>query len=231
VTPSAGAVSLGGAGQWRTAACQDLWQNVTLVAQETAMFNTSIRENLQFAQPDATDEQLLAAIGAMQLGELIARLPDGLDTVVGEHGYQMSGGERQRLALARALLAPGKILITDEATSALDNVTACAVHEALREHCRDRALVMIAHRLPQMFWDDQVVILAEGRITHRGTHGDLVRTCSEYRQLLAGQTAAAQAAGSQARGPKTIQINGTGRVADHDPAGGRTELGNRAGAS
>jgi ATP-binding cassette, subfamily B, bacterial len=204
VAPSGGTVRIGPARarrrSWPTAVGHDLWPDVTLVAQETALSNASIRDNLLFAWPDATDGQMLRLAGFMQLGDLIARLPAGLDTSVGEHGYQFSGGERQRLALVRALLAPGKILITDEATSALDNATAAVVHDGLRRLCRDRALVVIAHRIPRLAGDDQMIVLADGRIAHRGTHGELSRDCPEYRQLLAAQRAeTAQAVGGADR--------------------------------
>lgn len=153
------------------------------------MFNASIRENLLFARPDATDAQLMQAANAMQIGGFIASLPDRLNTMVGEHGYQLSGGERQRLALTRATLAHSRFLITDEATSALDGPTANAVHEELRDLCQDRALVIIAHRIPPMAWDDQVIVIHQGRIAYRGKHGELISCRGEYRQLLDGQAA------------------------------------------
>ncbi len=191
VTPSAGAVRIGepsaGGPRWLPATCQQVWQEVTLVAQETMMFNASIRENLLFARPDATDAELFEAADAMQIGGLIAKLPAGLDTMVGERGYQLSGGERQRLALARALLAPASVLIADEATSALDNATAAAVHARLRDLRGGRSLVVIAHRIPQLAWDDQVIVLSGGCVAHRGTHGELAGSCAGYRQLLTDQ--------------------------------------------
>ena len=194
VTPTSGTVQTARdtdtpGGPWQAAPCHELWQQVTLVPQETALFNASIRDNLLFARPDATGAQLMRAAHAMQIGEFIAGLPDGLDTIVGEHGYQLSGGERQRLALARALLAQSNFLITDEATSALDGPTATAVHRALRDLCRDRALVIIAHRIPPMAWDDQVIVIRQGRIAYRGKHGELISGRDEYRQLLDGQAA------------------------------------------
>jgi ATP-binding cassette, subfamily B, bacterial len=173
--------------------CHEMWEEVTLVAQDTALFNASIRENLLFARPDATDRQLLEIAGAMQLGQLIAQLPGGLDTTVGEHGYQLSGGERQRLALARALLLPSRVLITDEATSALDPITAAAVDQALRELCAERALVIIAHRIPHMESADQVIVLEDGHVVGQGQHGNLAATCPPYRELLAGQVRAVPA--------------------------------------
>lgn len=222
IAPDSGTVRIGPAPSWGrswpTAAEQDLWQAVTLVAQETALYNASIRENLLFAWPDATDSQMLRLAGLMQLGDLIARLPGGLDTPVGEHGYQFSGGERQRLALVRALLAPSKILIADEATSALDNATAGAVHEGLRKLCSGRALVMIAHRIPRLAWDDHVIVLADGSIAHRGTHGELFRGCPEYRQLLAAQTAqpASSRQHEQLGGRQHDQASGNGNAEADD---------------
>jgi len=202
VTPTSGAVETRrspsvSAHRWQVATCRDLWQQVTLVAQETSMFNASIRDNLRFARPDATERQMLQVADAMQIGEFIASLPDGLDTMVGEHGYQLSGGERQRLALARALIGRSQFLIIDEATSALDGPTANAVHKALREACQGRELIMIAHRIPPMARDDQVFLLDQGCIVHRGTHGDLVSSCPEYQQLLAGQAPRTQTARSR----------------------------------
>lgn len=191
VTPTAGTVQMADldrpAPRWLPVNGPDLWREVTLVAQETVMFNTSIRENLLFARPDATDAQLRAVIDAMQLSGLLSQLPAGLDTTVGERGYQLSGGERQRLALARALLSPSRILIADEATSALDNSTAAAVHARLRELCGSQALVIIAHRIPRLDWGDQMIVLSDGRVVHRGTHGELISGCNEYRRLLASQ--------------------------------------------
>lgn len=169
VTPCGGAVEVAASSErstrWQLATSQDLWQSVTLVAQESVMFNASMRENLLFARPDATDRQVRQAADAMQLGDLIAKLPAGLDTMVGERGYQLSGGERQRLALARALLAPSSILILDEATSALDNFTAAAVHSSLQQLREHRTLIIITHRVPQLARADQTIVLSDGRIT------------------------------------------------------------------
>jgi ATP-binding cassette subfamily B protein len=169
LAPSAGNVEVDG----RPVSGRELWPHVTLLAQETAIFNATVRENLLFARPDATEAQLREVIAAAQLSHLIAALPQALDTTVGDNGHQLSGGERQRLALAQAMLAPGSVLITDEATSALDSETADAVYQALREFCRGQTLVMIAHRIPALYPSDQVVVLAGGRVTE----------CGSYRQL------------------------------------------------
>jgi ATP-binding cassette subfamily B protein len=157
---------------------------VTLLAQEGATFNASLRDNLLFARPDATEAELGAAISAAGLAELVTRLGRGLDTLVGERGYQLSGGERQRVALARALLVPSPILIADEASSALDVATADLVHRSLREHARAGALVVIAHRIPQLAAADQVVLLERGRITETGSHAELLSRSSAYADLV-----------------------------------------------
>jgi len=192
ITPTTGAVERqydgpGQGSQWRKTAAADLWRDVTLVAQETFLLNSSIRENLLFAQPRAVEREMLQALAAVRLSELIARLPDGLDSLVGERGHQLSGGERQRLALARALLVPSGVLIMDEATSALDNVTAAAVHESLRESGRWRTLIIIAHRIPRLTASDRVLLLDKGKVAHYGTHAVLAASCTEYRELITEQ--------------------------------------------
>jgi len=153
----------------------ELWPYVTLVPQETAIFNTTIRDNLLFARPDATEPELLDAIMAAQLGKLISRLPDGIETMVGDNGHQLSGGERQRLAIARALLSRSPILIADEATSALDAATAAAVHQSLRAHYHHGALVLIAHRVPDLEDSDTIVVLQDGRIVERRSGAEMMR--------------------------------------------------------
>jgi ATP-binding cassette subfamily B protein len=160
----------------------------TLVPQETIAFNTTIAENLRFAAEDASDANLDHVAELALLRDLLERLPDGLESVVGEHGYQLSGGERQRLALARALLAPHPILILDEATSAIDGIGAQRLHEAVRMHRPHRTLVIIAHRIPHLNDDDQVVVLADGAIAERGPHKDLATAGGHYARLLAAQS-------------------------------------------
>jgi ATP-binding cassette subfamily B protein len=180
MAPSSGVLELDG----RPAHEELLRANVTLLAQEGATFNASLRDNLLFARPDATEAELGAAISAAGLAELVTRLGRGLDTLVGERGYQLSGGERQRVALARALLVPSPILIADEASSALDVATADLVHRSLCEHARAGALVVIAHRIPQLAAADQVVLLERGRITETGSHAELLSRSSAYADLV-----------------------------------------------
>ena len=178
--PSSGVLELDG----RPAREELLRANVTLLAQEGATFNASLRDNLLFARPDATEAELDAAISAAGLAELVTRLGRGLDTLVGERGYQLSGGERQRVALARAMLVPSPILIADEASSALDVATAESVHRSLREHASAGALVVIAHRIPQLAPADQIVLLERGRITETGSHAELLSRSSAYSDLV-----------------------------------------------
>ncbi len=158
---------------------------VGLVSQETYLFHASIRENLRFACPEASDEEIEDAARAAQIHELIASLPDGYDTPVGERGYRFSGGEKQRMAIARTVLRNPPVLILDEATSALDNETERAVQHALDELSRGRTTIAIAHRLSTIRDADQILVLDGGRIVERGTHEEL----ASARRALRGAAA------------------------------------------
>ena len=133
------------------------------------------RENLRFARPDATDDELEDAARAARIHDLIASLPDGYDTLVGERGYRFSGGEKQRIAIARTILRNPPVLVLDEATSALDTETERAVQEALTSLAAGRTTIAIAHRLSTVRNADQIVVLDRGRIVERGTHDELIR--------------------------------------------------------
>jgi ATP-binding cassette subfamily B protein len=159
---------------------------VGLVSQETYLFHASIRENLRFACPDATDDQIEDAARAAQIHELISSLPEGYDTPVGERGYRFSGGEKQRIAIARTVLRNPPVLILDEATSSLDNETERAVQQALDELARGRTTIAIAHRLSTIRDADQILVLDDGRIVERGTHSELVALGGRYAALLSG---------------------------------------------
>jgi ATP-binding cassette subfamily B protein len=159
---------------------------VGLVSQETYLFHASIRENLRFACPHATDAEIEDAARAAQIHELISSLPEGYDTPVGERGYRFSGGEKQRIAIARTVLRNPPVLILDEATSALDTETERAVQQALDELSRGRTTLAIAHRLSTIRESDQILVLDAGRIVERGTHDELLERAGRYAALLSG---------------------------------------------
>jgi ATP-binding cassette, subfamily B, bacterial len=161
-----------------------LAQAVGVVSQETYLFHLSVAENLRFAKPEATSEELVAAARAAQIHDHIAALPDGYDTIVGERGYRFSGGEKQRLALARTILRDPPVLILDEATSALDTRTERAVQEAIDALSAGRTTITIAHRLSTIRDADQIVVLDQGHIVERGTHRELVELDGRYAALV-----------------------------------------------
>ncbi|MDH6123599.1 ABC transporter ATP-binding protein [Kitasatospora sp. GP82] len=171
-------------------------RNVGMVSQDTHLFHASVAENLRFGKPDATDAELIAAAELAQIHQLIQGLPDGYDTIVGERGYRFSGGEKQRLAIARTMLRNPPILLLDEATSALDTRTERAVQEALAELAKNRTTITIAHRLSTIENADQIVVLGSGRVLEQGTHTSLGSLGGEYSALLAGISRAATVIGS-----------------------------------
>jgi ATP-binding cassette, subfamily B, bacterial len=162
---------------------ESLTDCVGVVSQETYLFHESVRENLRFAKPGATDEEVEAAAQAAQIHDLIASLPDGYDTVVGERGYRFSGGEKQRMAIARTVLRNPPILVLDEATSALDTQTERLVQEALERLSEGRTTIAIAHRLSTVRDADQIVVLDGGHVVERGTHEELLELDGRYAAL------------------------------------------------
>ncbi len=158
---------------------------VGVVSQETYLLHATVRENIRFARPDATDAEVEAAARAAQIHGLIAALPDGYETVVGERGYRFSGGEKQRIAIARTVLRNPPVLVLDEATSALDNETERAVQRALEDLSEGRTVIEIAHRLSTVRAADQIVVLDRGEIAERGTHEELAAAGGRYAALLA----------------------------------------------
>ncbi|WP_433058796.1 ABC transporter ATP-binding protein [Dactylosporangium sp. CS-033363] len=182
--PGAGRITIDGV-DLRDLRLTDLAAIVGVVSQETYLLHTTVRENLRYAKPDATDAEIEAAARAARIHDLIAGLPEGYDTVVGSRGYRFSGGEQQRIAIARTLLRDPRILVLDEATSALDNETERAVQRAFDDLARGRTTITIAHRLSTVRDADQIAVVDHGRIIERGTHSSLLSADGTYATLAA----------------------------------------------
>ncbi len=170
----------------RDLAFTSLTNLVGVVSQETYLFHSTVRENLRFAKPDATDEEIEEATEAARIIDLIRALPEGFDTVVGERGYRFSGGEKQRIAIARTILRNPPILVLDEATSALDTETERQVQEALDRLAAGRTTIAIAHRLSTVVDADQIVVLDGGRIVERGRYNELLALGGRFAELAGG---------------------------------------------
>ena len=180
--PQAGRVTLDGC-DLRTIRQASLRRAVALVPQEVALFNDTMRVNIAFGKPDATEEEIWAAAESAELGVFIRALPEGLETKVGERGLKLSGGERQRVGIARALLADPRLLILDEATSALDGKTEAAIQATLRRARRGRTTLVVAHRLSTIADADEILVIRAGRVAERGSHAALLAKDGEYAAL------------------------------------------------
>ncbi|GAA4351637.1 ABC transporter ATP-binding protein [Microbacterium rhizosphaerae] len=192
---SGGSVMFAGA-DVRSLVHQSIIDHVGIVTQETYLFHATIRENLLYAKPDATDDELVAACTAANIHHVIAGFAHGYDTVVGERGYRLSGGEKQRIAIARVLLKDPPVLLLDEATSALDTVSERVVQEALDAAARGRTTITVAHRLSTIVDADVIHVVDAGRIVESGTHGELLARGGLYSALAAEQLAASRIEGA-----------------------------------
>lgn len=193
---------------------ESIIDNVGIVSQETYLFHATIRDNLLYAKPEATNEEIVSACKAANIHHIIDGFEDGYDTVVGERGYRLSGGEKQRIAIARVLLKDPSVLLLDEATSALDTVSERVVQQALDEAARGRTVISIAHRLSTVIGADTIHVLEAGKIVESGTHQELLARGGLYTELAAQQMAAAHIEGLDS-GPAPL----ADRRADKAPVG------------
>lgn len=184
--PSSGRICIDGH-NIRDVTLDSLAENIGMVTQDTYLFYDTIRANLLYARPEATDEQMIAAAKAANIHEFIMSLPDGYDTVVGERGYRLSGGERQRIAIARVILKDPRVLVLDEATSHLDSLSEALIQEALQRVMEGRTSIVIAHRLATILAADKILVLNEGRLVESGTHSELLAKGGLYTSLYETQ--------------------------------------------
>jgi ABC-type multidrug transport system fused ATPase/permease subunit len=177
-----GSLSIDGA-DVRNVTLASLRREIGVIAQDPFLFSATVRENIAFGQPDATDDDVMRAAQLAQASEFIETLPDGYDTVIGERGITLSGGQRQRIAIARALVVDPRILILDDATASVDATTEAKIREGLREAMRDRTTIIIAHRLSTIALADEIVVLDDGRIVARGSQEELAESNDVYREI------------------------------------------------
>ncbi|MQA10435.1 MAG: ATP-binding cassette domain-containing protein [Pseudonocardiaceae bacterium] len=225
---NSGSVRVGGH-DLRDVSLASLYATIGTVTQDPHLFHDTIRANLAYARPSATEDELLEALRTAQLGELIAELPEGLDTVVGDRGYRLSGGEKQRLAIARLLLKAPSIVVLDEATAHLDSESEVAVQRALKTALVGRTSLVIAHRLSTIREADRILVISDGRIAEEGTHEELLARNGGYAELYRTQFAPrpgdghAHVVDARVDGARPVRANG-----EHSAAAGtglRGELG------
>ncbi len=166
---------------------ESISRHLGVVFQDTFLFHASVRDNLLYVRPEATEEEMVAAARAAHVDEFVRSLPDGYDTVVGERGHRLSGGEKQRIAIARVILKDPRILILDEATSNLDSESERLIQAALKPLFRGRTSIVIAHRLSTVLAADRILVVDRGRLVEQGTHAELLELGGLYARLYRTQ--------------------------------------------
>ena len=164
--------------------CDSLLANISMVFQNVYLFHDTIRNNIRFGKPDATGEEIINAAKAARCHDFIMALPDGYDTVIGEGGGTLSGGEKQRISIARAILKDAPVIILDEATASIDPENEHLIQEALTELTKGRTVITIAHRLATIEYADQILVVEDGTITQKGTHKELLKEEGVYRRFV-----------------------------------------------
>ena len=181
--PNSGSITVGGH-DLREMTCNSLLSNISMVFQNVYLFNDTIRANICFGKPDATEEEMIAAAQKARCHDFISALPQGYDTVIGEGGGTLSGGEKQRISIARAILKNAPIIILDEATASIDPENEHLIQSAISELTKGKTIITIAHRLATIEHADQILVVEDGRIAEKGTHSELISQDGVYKRFI-----------------------------------------------